>query len=459
MTERKIMSGASLEDMRDYPALISGDRVVSYGQYHQLLAATVDWLQAKGIQKGQRVGIRSDNSIEYVIVLMALIYSGAVACPLNTRVPTERNLEMLKQVGAELLPMPDPFTFKTHNSKLTMPELNQDATIVFTSGSSATPKAALHTFGNHYYSALGSNGNIELRPNDRWLLSLPLYHVGGMGIVFRCLLAGAAVVVPEAGESVKNAVAKYDITHLSLVPAQLRQFLYELPKGKALNSIKAVLVGGGSAPQSLLDDAVSRGLSVRTTYGSTEMASQVTTTGPNDPEEKLSTSGRVLDYRQVKISDDGEILVKGETAFRGYVSRDSLDTPFDNDGWFATGDLGRFDDDGYLVVTGRADNMFISGGENIYPEEIESAMCKLPDIEEAVVVPSPDEKFGQRPVAFVRISEGVRFDAEAVMRFLRERLPGYKIPVRFLNWPEDSTRSGIKPDRRYMTTLAEDLPD
>ena len=366
---------------------------------------------------------------------------------------------MLKQIGAEALPLPEPFTLKTHNSKLTMPELNQDATIVFTSGSSAIPKAVLHTFGNHYYSALGSNGNIALGPNDRWMLSLPLYHVGGLGIVFRCLLAGAAVVVPEADESIGDAVAKYNITYLSLVPAQLRQLLRELPPKETLTSIKAVLVGGGSTRRSLLDEAMSCGLSVRTTYGSTEMASQVTTTGPNDPEEKLSTSGRVLDYRQVKISNDGEILVKGEALFKGYVTHDGLDTPFDSNGWFATGDLGSFDDDGYLHVTGRADNMFISGGENIYPEEIESAMCQLPDIEEVVVVPSPDEKYGQRPVAFVRMSEGATLKPEAVTMALRESLPGYKIPIRILNWPEDYARSGIKPNRRYLTTLAGDLSD
>ena len=161
-------------------------------------------------------------------------------------------------------------------------------------------------------------------------------------------------------------------------------------------------MGGGPVPPSLVDEALARGLPLHTSYGLTEMASQVTTTPPGASLEELRTAGRVLPDREVSISERGEILVRGETLFAGYVEGEELDRPLDAEGWFHTGDLGELDEDGYLRVGGRVDNLFISGGENVQPEEIEEALCRLEGVDEAVVVPVPDEEFGARPVAFVR---------------------------------------------------------
>lgn len=327
---------------------------------------------------------------------------------------------------------------------------DRPATVVFTSGSAGEPKAALHTFGNHYYSARGSNENIALASGDRWLLPLPLYHVGGLGVLFRCLLAGAAVVLPDPGSPVGREISHHAATHASLVSTQLLRLLQEerLPE-----SLGAVLLGGSAMPPSLLDEAVRRGLPVHTSYGLTEMASQVTTTPPGSPQRALHTSGKVLPHREVSVSGDGEVLVRGETLFAGYVEGEELRRPLDSGGWLRTGDLGELDGEGYLTVRGRRGNMFVSGGENVQPEEVESALLRLPGVQAAVVVPVPDEVFGARPVAFVRAGgESPEHLAEA----LETVLPRFKIPVRFHPWPGD-VPEGMKVDRGSFAGLARRL--
>ena len=324
------------------------------------------------------------------------------------------------------------------------------ATIIFTSGSTGAPKAALHTFGNHYHSALGSNANIALRPGDRWLHSLPLYHVGGLSIIFRCLLAGATVAFPQPGTTLGESIAGLAATHISVVSTQLSRLLRESAN---LGGLEAVLMGGGPVPSSLVDEALVRGLPLHTSYGLTEMASQVTTTPPGASLRELRTSGRALPGREVSLSERGEILVRGATLFAGYVEGEESDRPLDEEGWFHTRDLGELDESGYLRVGGRLDNLFISGGENVQPEEIEEALCRLNGVDEAVVVPVSDEEFGARPVAFVRMNDAEPRD---LARELEPVLPRFKIPVSFHPWPEEARR-GMKADRAALGERARRL--
>ncbi|MEW5994071.1 MAG: o-succinylbenzoate--CoA ligase, partial [Candidatus Zixiibacteriota bacterium] len=209
-------------------------------------------------------------------------------------------------------------------------------------------------------------------------------------------------------------------------------------------------------PGPLLHMARQRGLPVFTTYGLTEMASQVTTTRRDDSPGEITTAGRLLPYREVSTALDGEILVKGATLFRGYVEGDRVALPLDNDGWFHTGDVGRIDADGCLTVLGRKDNMFISGGENIFPEEIESALLGFTEIVEAVIVPLDDAEFGRRPVAFVRFGEGKRLSKSELLLEMQTKLPRFKLPVYFYEWPEDMYDEGAKPARTAFRQLITD---
>jgi O-succinylbenzoic acid--CoA ligase len=449
----------------DAPAIIGADGALTYGEFDLRVTSTEEKIAKLGFGSRARVALYLPKDERYLVLLLALIRAGCVACPLSTRLPPGGVAPLLERAAClalispdeELLEATDAGVRKLHPETLIAEEPAQDswqpsgalrlaldrpATIVFTSGSTGAPKATLHTFSNHYYSALGSNANIALAPGDRWLHSLPLYHVGGLSILFRCLLAGATVALPEPGALLGGAIADGDATHVSLVSTQLLRWLGE--EGFDPGGLKAVLLGGGQIPSSVVDQAAARGLPIHTSYGLTEMASQVTATPPGASREELRTSGRPLPHREISISKEGEVLVRGETLFTGYVKGDIIDRPLDVDGWFHTGDLGGLDADGFLRVRGRKDNLFISGGENIQPEEIEAALCRLDGIEDAVVVPVPDMEFGFRPVAFVRTTGG-SVETEDLARALEPTLPRFKIPVAFYGWPEGV--GGMKLDR------------
>jgi len=253
--------------------------------------------------------------------------------------------------------------------------------------------------------------------------------------------------------SLEQAQAHYGITHLSLVSTQLIRLLRQPELPTAFTQVKAILLGGGPLPASALVEALRRGWPVCPSYGLTEMASQVCTASPTAPPNRRLHAGLPLHYRQVRISDNGEIEVRGETLFLGYLEEGILQPHRTADGWFATGDLGTWSGDGDLLVTGRRDFMFISGGENIQPEEIERALCQQPEVLEAVVVPVTDAEFGERPVAFVRY-RGEPVTPEALTKWLENILPRYKVPRTFLAWPDDLL-DDHKRDRIRLTLEAQ----
>ena len=442
--------------------------VVSYAELDRRVSAAGRRIGELGIEPGGRVALYMPKGVEYVILLLALIRAGLVACPVSTRLPAGAVAPLLEEAGCPALisdtrdlagagggvPVLDPGTLLggTEDQESSEPldiSLDQPATVVFTSGSTGTPKAALHTFGNHYYSALGSNENIALRPGDRWLHSLPLYHVGGLSILFRCLIAGATVALPEPDAPLGRSIPALHATHVSLVSTQLLRLLRE---DADLSGLEAVLMGGGPIPSSLVDRAVDLGLPIHTSYGLTEMASQVTTTTRGASREQLHTAGHALAHREVRLLEGGEILVRGRTLFAGYVRGGELDRTVDEEGWFSTGDLGEMDADGYLRVVGRRDNLFVSGGENVQPEEVEAALSRLEGVEEAVVVPVSDDEFGARPVAFVRMVGGAD-PPPSLAGELNKLLPRFRVPDAFHPWP-DEARGAMKPDRAFLRERA-----
>ncbi len=440
---------------------------MSYSELDRRVSAAAGRLEEFGVSPGARVALYLPKNVGYLVLLLALMRAGIVACPVSTRLPAGGVGPFLERAGCAVLISGDGKLLRAvegvdvldpeavlaedvEDEKTSEPAeipLDRPATVVFTSGSTGVPKAALHTFGNHYFSAVGSNANIALAAGDRWLHSLPLYHVGGLSIVFRCLISGAAIALPEPDAPLGRSISELRATHVSLVSTQLLRLLRE---DTDLEGLRAVLTGGGPMPEDLVDEALSRGLPVHTSYGLTEMASQVTATSPGAATEELRTAGRVLPYREVSVSGEGEILVRGETLFAGHVEGGKTGRPAGAGGWFRTGDLGRLDWAGRLRVLGRRDNLFVSGGENVRPEEIEAALIQVPGVEEAVVVPVPDPEFGARPVAFVRLS-GVVGD---LARALEPVLPRFKIPQAFHDW---EGAGGMKPDRLALRERANRL--
>jgi O-succinylbenzoic acid--CoA ligase len=324
------------------------------------------------------------------------------------------------------------------------------ATLLMTSGSSASSKIVQHSHKNHISSALGSNLNIPLSQKDRWLLTLPLYHVGSLSILYRTTLAGAAVVIPNSHDSILKSISDLQISHVSLVATQFQRILEDSTAIHPLRKMKAILLGGSAIPKDLIQTALAHELPVYVSYGSTEMASQVCTTTSSHRAEALTSSGTLLANRDLVISHEGEILVKGDTLAQGYLDGNDLINLRDKEGWFHTGDVGYVDPQGALTVTGRMDNQFVSGGENIQPEHIENILNKIPDIAQAIVLPQSDDEFGKRPVAFLQLIN-TNISLEELEKNLRKSLPGYMIPIAFYRLPEHLTTDLIKISRHEIS--------
>ncbi len=428
-------------------------------------------LRRIGIVKGERVALHSANTPDLLACLIGLWRIGAVAVPLPLRHPSAVLRAALESAECRRLlfeshrpPAPELTTgipsdeiprYRLSDSQAEPFETwasDRPATLIFTSGSTGTPKAAQHRLSAHVASARGARANLPFAPGDCWLLSLPLYHVGGLSIMVRTLEARASLALPAPSQSTSEALIELRPTHASLVPTQLRRLL---ATPGVSHGLRGILLGGAAAPDSLVDAALAATLPIHTTYGLTEMASQVTTTPPDAPRSVLDTSGHVLPERELRLSETGEILVRGATRFDGYVTREGLSCPFDADGWYATGDVGALDSDGRLRVEGRIDFGFVSGGENVRPEAIERALAQVPGIVQNVVVPVADQEFGSRPVAFVD-APGWDLNDSRTLEALRERLDDslarFQHPIALMPLPESS---GMKPNRRLLIALAE----
>jgi len=443
----------------DHLFIVSSGKIFTYGEADRLASAATQKIVNAGLRPGDRVGVVVFPTAEYIIFLLGLWRAGVVACLLSPQAPLAEIEQSLKDINAQFL-FNDPSLSLEEDaaaagSHLWKYAVDQDATIMFTSGSLARPKAVLHSYGNHYYSALGSNEHIAFASGDRWFLALPLFHVSGLSIIFRAMTSGAAIVTGEY-KNLESEIKNLHVTHVSLVTTQLSRLLQNPQAARSLKLLKAILLGASAIPPELIDQSVEARLPLYISYGLTEMASQVATSVClRTPQDR--TKINILKYRQVMIKDDGEILVKGEVLFKGYVSGDLLMRPLDKDGWFPTGDLGEWDNDGHLRVIGRKDNMFVSGGENIHPEEIEYHLCRHPAVEQAVVVPVEDPEFGQRPAAFVQFRPDQQATAQEMTDHLTQYLPKFKIPVKFLSWKDDPAYTSIKLKRKYFQAIADGM--
>ncbi|HOP07919.1 MAG TPA: o-succinylbenzoate--CoA ligase [candidate division Zixibacteria bacterium] len=448
----------------DATALIDECGPLSYTDLDLYTEVAEYSLHSHGVESGGLIAILSETNLYYIPILFALARLGAAICPLSVRLPSEALAHQLDNIGSRRVIVAEDLTGRIQSERIEvislvkalvaegvlcteLPPVDEAATIIHSSGSSAVAKAIRHRWSAHVASAAGSNENINLEPGDRWLLSLPLYHVGGLSILFRCFLAGAAAVVPNPGASLLDSLIHFTPTHLSVVPTQLRRLLSTGIPDEVKTQLKAVLIGGAAVPSGLVEQARQAGLPVHTSYGSTEMASQITTTRPGADLDELATSGYLLNGRELSVATDGELLVRGKTLCEGFVVNGKLTLPFDRNGWYATGDIGRFDDNGRLLVCGRKDRMFISGGENIHPEEIERALLAIKGIVEVVVFAEGDREYGHRPRAVIAIEAGLEINRNALIGYLEKAVERFKIPDRFYLWPKQDGAGAMKPDR------------
>ncbi|KAA3648056.1 MAG: o-succinylbenzoate--CoA ligase [Chloroflexi bacterium] len=436
----------------DKLALVFGDRQWTYSELDAWASNLAAYLHARGVETGQRVGVLLPNQPVFVALIHALVRLGAIQVPLNIRLTEEELSWQLKTAACEFL-IVNPETQSLISSEIEVeildlaevPEspvsnleslidtFNPDRihAIFFTSGTTGKPKGARLTFNNHFWSASASAYRLGVLPDDRWLLCMPLYHIGGQAIVLRSCLYGKAIELQDGFDvdAVYQSMANGQTTLVSLVPTMLHRILDKYDTSAFPEALRCILLGGAQTRDDLIARSHELGLPIALTYGLTEAASQVATALPEGVRRKPGSVGKPLMFTEITIQDEdghklstneiGEIIVSGPTVMAGYEGQS------DADGSINTGDLGYLDEDGDLWVVNRRSDLIVSGGENVYPAEVEAALLKHPAVQEACVVGIDDTEWGQH-VAVALVATDI--DKDELLDFARKYLAGYKLP-------------------------------
>ena len=445
-------------------ALVYGEQQFTWQQVNGLVNGYAKQLSGQGVREGNVIAAVSTNNLTVLWLYLAGLRLGACCVVLDPKQSSEQLNDKLETLAATYIWLSDP-EFNVLNDlhyggakQLVFTCLSESyfdsavidvvvdaewqaqrlASIVFTSGSSGKAKAVAHSGNNHLYSAAGLLQSFCYTAQDSWLLSLPLFHVSGLAIVWRWLFAGGQLVLPSSDSLVAQLS---QVTHASLVPTQLKRYLNELDIEKDTISLKRILLGGAVIPVVLTDKARSLGIECWSGYGMTEMASTVTAKRA----DSSAGVGTLLVHRSLTICGKN-IKVRGASLGIGYYYRGVLRSMTDDTGWLVTGDLGKKTHGDKLAdelfILGRSDNMFISGGENIHPEQIERVLLSHSSINQALVFPCEDAEFGQRPIAVIDSTEPL--SVKDMNKFLKGKLIKFMWPMNYYPLPDSVNVSGIK---------------
>ncbi|GLO66989.1 o-succinylbenzoate--CoA ligase [Oceanobacillus kimchii] len=407
-----------------------------------------------GLQKGDHIAILSTNSVEMIQAVYACSYLGTVVVLLNTKLTlNELNQQLLdsdakmiissgsfksKEFAIQQINYRDLESVSEKQIGITLNEeicLDDIFTMMYTSGTTGFPKAVQQTYGNHWWSATSSVLNLGLHENDKWLIPLPLFHVSGLSTMLKSVIYGMPIYVLEKFdvEKVHDAIMNRNVTIVSVVTVMVQRLVKRLGNNHYPNCFRCMLLGGGPAPKSLLEEAKKRNIPVFQSYGMTETSSQIVTLTPEEALNKIGSSGKPLFPAQLKIDHNktepnqiGEIMVKGPMVTKGYYKRTETNKEVFENNWLHTGDMGYLDEQGYLYVVDRRNDLIISGGENIYPSEIENVLVQIDGIEEAGVKGIPNEEWGMVPAAFIVCSKPI--DMKVINTHLEKYLAKYKHP-------------------------------
>ena len=423
------------------PALRLDDDVLTWQQ----LCARIDSLAAgfhrQGVQEGDGVMLLAHNHPQTLLAWLALLQCGARILPVNPQLPRPLLDVLLPQMTLRHALVLDgafdglsALSLSEHAGEYAAAwQPDRLASMTLTSGSTGLPKAAVHTCAAHLASAQGVLALMPYGGDDDWLLSLPLFHVSGQGILWRWLLASGRLTVRKK-QPLEQALE--GCTHASLVPTQLWRLLHT----QHHVALKAVLLGGAAIPVELTEKAREQDIRTFCGYGLTEFASTVCAKAA-DGEPDVGTA---LPGREVKLVE-GEIWIKAQSMAAGYW-RDGALLPLTNaQGWFATRDRGEWRN-GRLTILGRMDNLFFSGGEGIQPESLERVIAAHPQISQVFIVPLDDAEFGQRPVA--ECEPGT--DIAQFPDWIQGRLARFEQPVHWLVLPAELKNGGIKISRQAL---------
>jgi O-succinylbenzoate-CoA ligase len=452
----------------------SRGRRFSYQELETRSTRLAEGLAIRGIGPGHRVGLLLLNGVEIVESYFALAKLGAVAVPLNWRLAPPELDFILRDAGAVALihdaelhdlvaPLRDgglelawwiqvggPPAAHTvdyrevANGGTPLRSAGVDPAvplfIMYTSGTTGRPKGAVHTHASMLAASTAVMLTCDIREGDRELVVLPLFHIGALlPLTWELHRGGTGILLRAFDPELAIRVLETERVTTGLVVPTIFQLLLEHPEFDRVDrsSLRSLVVGGAPVPPPLVDRARAAGLVALQDYGSTE-ATVVTIASPEDWRDQPMSAGRAAVGTEMRIVDGsgtevgpgeiGEIVVRGEHLMSGYWQRPEANELAFRNGWFHTGDLGHLDETGCLFVRDRKTDLIISGGENIYPAEVERVLSEWSRVKEAAVIGQPSAKWGEAPVAVLVPASGERVTADELVEFCRGRLAGYKIP-------------------------------
>jgi O-succinylbenzoic acid--CoA ligase len=436
------------------PALETSAGTITFADLAERSDLVARRLAGRGVRRGDRVALLGEPTPRSVEIVHALQRLGATLVPIGTRLAepeVRRLLDFVRPrltlhdarrahlVAAESIEMQAALdaTDLAPASVLRDEVAGDDVhSIVFTSGTTGTPKGAMLTHRGHHASAVASAARLGTTAADRWLLCMSLAHVGGLSIVLRSAITGFAIVLHDGFDAgaAARALREGGVTTVSVVATKLYRLLEVAPGRSWPETLRCVLTGGGPLPASLLARALALGVPVAPTYGLTEACSQVATAPPGSVGPDAPVAGAPLPGVDVCIADAGadgvgEILVRGPIVMAGYFDNAEASARALRDGWLHTGDLGRLDEAGRLQVAGRCSDLIVSGGENVTPDEVEEVLRRHPAVADAAVYGVPDDHWGERVLATVVPAGAADFDEQALRAWCREHLAGFKVPA------------------------------
>lgn len=427
---------AQAEQQPDKTAVIYEDQHLSFkGLYREALKLS---RHLKRLDR-DRVGLYIGNTLEAVVLVHASMIAGIEIVLINTRLTMREITDQLEDIdvdtviatkpleleGHRLYDLTDLYELEPLSYRADAPTGGTTLSIMFTSGTTGRAKAVPQSYRNHFTSAKGCEQRFGYGHASIWMNVNPIYHISGFSILMRSVIVGCPMVLVGKFDETRiwQKIAGYGVTHTSMVPIMLKRLMaYPVPDHK----LEGILLGGAGVTREVLEQALSKGLPVYNSFGMTETCSQIVTIGPGDPKILEGTAGRALNNVEVAIdhASDGEILVKGGPVIGHYLNADVDIT----EGYFRTGDMGYLDEAGYLYILDRRKDLIISGGENIYPKEIEDAANACEKVANSAVVKRQDDEWGEVPVLLVEAAAGETIQESKLMGHLEARLARYKLP-------------------------------
>ncbi|WP_062378462.1 acyl-CoA synthetase [Demequina pelophila] len=470
IARRRIKSAGDL-------ALIGEDRTYRYEEFADRIARLANALADRGLAKRDRLVYLGNNHADFLTTFFACGTLGAIFVPLNTRLAPRELEYMIEDSGAVFLvthhstrdlaraaawssgirkrlvvggpaelPAVESFDEVVEAASPALRDeevsLEDPAMILYTSGTTGRPKGAVLTHGNLTWNVFNAIVDYDVTSTDVSLMMSPMFHVASLSMgALPALLKGGAVVLQEKVEpgAVLAAIEEHGVTSLSGVPTTF-QFLSEHPAWDTtdLSSIRKLTCGGSAMPLRVIEAYEARGLAFSSGYGLTESSPGATSLPVRKASEHVGTAGLSHFFTDVRIvgpegevlapGEQGEIQISGPNVIRDYWRRPEASAEAHDGAWLRSGDVGWLDEDGYLTVTDRLKDMIISGGENVYPAEIEQLIMENAGIRATAVIGVPDDRWGEVPLAVIALHEGATVTADEVLAHLKGRLARYKQP-------------------------------